>query len=71
MRMDFQLRSYPLFLGVSAALGLVTPYLMKLVVDEVVGAGRASWLWPVAGVGAVAFGLKSWTRYRGKWGRRR
>jgi ABC-type multidrug transport system fused ATPase/permease subunit len=57
-----------LHIAVASALGLVTPYLLKLVVDEVVGAGRATWLWPVVGVGVVVFALKSWTRYRGKWG---
>lgn len=66
--MRFRLHRYIVYLAVSAALGLVTPYLLKLVVDEVIGAGRASWLWPVVGVGVAVFGLKSWTRYRGKWG---
>ncbi len=66
--MRYRFHPYMLHLAVASALGLVTPYLLKLVVDDVIGAGRVEWLWPVVGVGVAAFGLKAWTRYRGKWG---
>ncbi|MFB6263138.1 MAG: hypothetical protein ABEL76_05855, partial [Bradymonadaceae bacterium] len=54
------------WLGAASVLGLVAPYLVKIIVDDVVGEGRAWLLAPVVGVGLAAYGLAAWTRYRGR-----
>jgi ABC-type multidrug transport system fused ATPase/permease subunit len=55
------------WLALTSALGLVTPYLLKLVVDDVVPSRDLSLLWIVVAVGIGVYALQSWSRYVGRW----
>lgn len=55
------------FVGLAELLGLVAPYLTKLVVDRVIIEQRADLLWPLVGAGLVLYLLGALARYAGRW----
>ncbi|GEM_PF-2583827 len=56
-----------LTLAAASLLGLVSPYITKLVVDDVIRAGRPDLLWPYVGIGVAAYAGASVTQFWGKW----
>jgi ABC-type multidrug transport system fused ATPase/permease subunit len=53
-------------LALASAMALVVPYLLKLVVDEIIGQGRLQWLWWVLGAGFAVYVIRGASRYYGR-----
>ena len=55
-------------LSVATLLGLVTPYLVKITIDEAIAAADTSMLWWIAGVGIALYVVRAACQWWNRWG---